>query len=257
LVTVAQAGSSEPRSAPLLCVEAVTRRFDDRVAVSSVSLTAQRGEIVGLLGPNGAGKTTLISMICGVLPPSSGRLLIAGHDVERAPVPAKRQLGMVPQELAIYDELSSLENLAYFAGLYRGLPDPSAAMERALRVAGLWDRRHDRVGTFSGGMKRRLNVACALVHAPALVVLDEPTVGVDPQSRTFIFDALVELRRNNTCILYTSHYMEEVEALCDRVAIMDHGEIIARGTVTELRAAHAAASLEAVFLQLTGRTLRE
>ncbi|MBK9071146.1 MAG: ABC transporter ATP-binding protein [Myxococcales bacterium] len=241
----------------LLVVEAVSRQFGARTAVAAVSLLARPGEIVGLLGPNGAGKTTLISMICGVLPPTNGRIAIGGFDVAQQPAEAKQRLGMVPQELAIYEELSSLQNLAYFASMYRDVADLPAAMQRALGIAGLWDRRHDRVSTFSGGMKRRLNVACALVHAPPLVVLDEPTVGIDPQSRAFIFDALTALRAAGTCILYTSHYMEEVEALCDRVAIMDHGALIAEGTVTELRLAHTAASLEGVFLQLTGRTLRE
>lgn len=247
----------EAVTAAVLDVANVRRVFGERQAVAGVSLTANHGEIVGLLGPNGAGKTTLISIICGVLPPTSGVVSILGIGIATAPLVAKQHIGMVPQELAIYEELSSWQNLAYFAAMYEGKGDLTAAMERALRIAGLSDRRHDRVSTFSGGMKRRLNVACALVHAPALVVLDEPTVGVDPQSRTFIFEALRDLRANGTCILYTSHYMEEVEALCDRVAIMDNGAVIAQGVIADLKATHAAASLEAVFLKLTGRTLRE
>lgn len=238
--------------AMVLDVRELQLNYGERKAVRGVSLSAAAGEIVGLLGPNGAGKTTLISAICGVLAPASGGVSIAGHDLLSRPLAAKRHLGLVPQELAIYEELSSEQNLAYFAAMYGG-----GDIARALRIAGLWERRRDRVSTFSGGMKRRLNVACALVHQPALLVLDEPTVGVDPQSRTFIFEALRALRAQATAIVYTSHYMEEVEALCDRVAIMDNGAIIAEGEVGALREAHAAASLEAVFLTLTGRMLRE
>ena len=233
------------------CVElrGLGKDYGARTAVTGVDLDVPRGVIYGLLGPNGAGKTTTISMIAGVVTPSRGTATVAGHPVGTAP--AKRAIGLCPQDLALYEDLTPLQNLTFFGKLFslRG-----AALHRAcdfaLDVAGLADRKHDAVKTFSGGMKRRLNLAAAILHEPTLLILDEPTVGVDPQSRRHLFDAIRALRVRGMTILYTSHYLEEVEELCERVAIMDHGKIIAEGTLAELLAAHGRAPV--VELELHG-----
>jgi len=221
------------------------KEYGERTAVRAIDLRVSRGEIFGLLGPNGAGKTTTISMACGVVPPTRGSVRIAGHDLRTATAAAKRAIGLVPQDLALYDELSPRQNLAFFGQLY-GLAGAALArrIDWALDVAKLADRAGDLVKTFSGGMKRRLNLAAGLIHEPTLLVLDEPTVGVDPQSRRHIFDSIRTLRDRGMTILYTSHYMEEVEELCDRVAIMDAGAIVASGTLTELLTQHDAGALE-------------
>ena len=219
----------------VLALEGLAKRFGDRVAVAQVDLTVQRGEILGLLGPNGAGKTTTISMTCGVLPPSAGTARIAGHDIRTEKAAAKRALGLVPQDLALYEDLSARQNLRFFGQLYgvRGA-ELDARTAWALGVAGLVDRADEIVKKFSGGMKRRLNLVASLIHKPMLLILDEPTVGVDPQSRRHIFDAIRALRGDGMTVVYTSHYIEEIEELCDRVAIMDAGRIVASGTIAEL-----------------------
>jgi ABC-2 type transport system ATP-binding protein len=227
----------------LLEVRGLGKDFGARTAVGEVDLTVLPGQIVGLLGPNGAGKTTTISMIAGVLTPSRGHATIAGHRIRAGAGgdsdEGQRALGLVPQELALYEPLTAVHNLEFFGSLY-GLHGDTLA-ERigwALGVVGLRERAGDRVATYSGGMKRRLNLAAGLLHRPRLLVLDEPTVGVDPQSRNHIFDTVRALRDDGLAVLYTSHYMEEVEELCDRVAIMDAGAIIAEGTLAELTARH-------------------
>jgi ABC-2 type transport system ATP-binding protein len=205
-------------------VERLRVTYGSVVAVNDVSFTAQPGEIFGLLGPNGAGKTTCISCISGLLKPTSGSVSVAGA------------LGVVPQEIALYDDLSAVENLSYWGGAQR--MRGHALNERVwelLEQTGLADRARGPVARFSGGMKRRLNFACGIVHRPKVLLLDEPTVGVDPQSRVRLLDLTRELARAGTAVLYTTHYMEEAESLCDRVAIMDHGRILAGGTLTELR----------------------
>jgi ABC-2 type transport system ATP-binding protein len=195
------------------------------VALDDLSFTARAGEIFGLLGPNGAGKTTCISCISGLLKPTSGRVAVTGA------------LGVVPQEIALYDDLSAAENLSYWGGAQRMRGRPLRdRVQDLLEQTGLADRAREPVARFSGGMKRRLNFACGIVHRPQVLLLDEPTVGVDPQSRVRLLDLTRELARTGTTVLYTTHYMEEAEALCDRVAIMDHGRILAGGTLTELRA---------------------
>jgi ABC-2 type transport system ATP-binding protein len=219
--------------------------YGDRTAVRALDLVVERGEILGLLGPNGAGKTTTISMVCGVVTPTRGRVVVSGTELAKQPRLAKAKLGYVPQDLALYEELSATQNLAYFAALY-GIRGALAA-ERvtwALGVVGLGDRANEVVKTYSGGMQRRLNIAAGLVHKPELLVLDEPTVGVDPQSRNHIFETVRMLRASGMTVIYTSHYMEEVEALCDRVAIMDDGAIAALGTIPELVATHAGKGVE-------------
>ena len=213
----------------MLCATGLVKRYGDHVAVDGVDLTLPQGACFGLLGPNGAGKTTTISMLVGILAPDAGTV-----EMDGAPVP-KARVGFVPQELALYDALSAEENLRFFGMLY----DLAGArlktrVDAVLDVANLRDRAKDRVGAFSGGMKRRLNIAVALLHDPDLVVLDEPTVGVDPQSRNAIFDALEALKAEGKTLLYTTHYMEEVERLCDRIAIMDGGRVVAEGTLAEL-----------------------
>ena len=225
----------------LLEVRGLGKDYGERTAVGAVDLDVEPGRIVGLLGPNGAGKTTTISMIAGVLTPSRGHAAIAGHRIG-AHDDARRAIGLVPQDLALYEPLTATQNLAFFGSLY-GLRG-GTLHERiawALGVVGLRDRAGDRVATYSGGMKRRLNLAAGLLHRPRLLVLDEPTVGVDPQSRNHIFDTVRALRADGLAVLYTSHYMEEVEELCDEVAIMDGGAIIADGTLAELTARHGGA----------------
>lgn len=222
-------------TAPLLEARDLLKSYAGRPAVAGISLALAPGEIFGLLGPNGAGKTTTVSMLCGLLPPDSGTVLVGGRAISGDADPAKRLIGLIPQEIALYDELSALANLRFFGALY-GLGGAAleSAIGSALELVGLADRARDLVKTMSGGMKRRLNLAGALLHDPAVLLLDEPTVGVDPQSRNAIFDNLEELRRRGKALLYTTHYMEEAERLCDRIAIVDSGRVIAEGTLREL-----------------------
>jgi ABC-2 type transport system ATP-binding protein len=207
------------------------------VAVDGVSFRAEAGAIFGLLGPNGAGKSTTIGCISGLLLPSAGQARVLGHDVAREPRAAKAALGVVPQELALYEEVSAHENLLFW-GEACGLT--GAELRRrvgeVLELVGLLDRAKVAVKKFSGGMKRRLNFACGVLHRPRVLLLDEPTVGVDPQSRVRLLDLVREQARQGACVLYTTHYLEEAQALCDRIGIIDHGRLIALGTLRELRA---------------------
>jgi ABC-2 type transport system ATP-binding protein len=213
----------------------LARSFGEVEAVRGVSLHIEEGETVGLLGPNGAGKTTTLSMLATLLGPSAGDADIFGTSLCRDAWSVRRLVGLAPQEVSLYPELTADENLHFFGRLYglEGIRIREGADE-LLDLVGLVPRRHDRVATYSGGMKRRLNLACSLLHAPRLLLLDEPTVGVDPQSRDRIFDAIRELARRGKTILYTTHYMEEAERLCDRIIIMDEGRIVAGGTLGEL-----------------------
>jgi ABC-2 type transport system ATP-binding protein len=207
------------------------------VAVDGVAFTARPGEVFGLLGPNGAGKSTTIGCISGLLTPTAGRIRVAGRDVVLEGTAARAALGVVPQELALYEDLSAEENLRYWAGAYglRG-DELRRRVADALEAAGLGDRAREPVRRFSGGMKRRLNFACGVAHRPPVLLLDEPTVGVDPQSRVRLLDLVRGQAGGGTCVLYTTHYMEEAQELCDRIAIMDRGRIAAQGTLAELRA---------------------
>jgi ABC-2 type transport system ATP-binding protein len=220
----------------MLEVRGLHKRYGKLVAVDEVSFEVRPGEMIGLLGPNGAGKTTTVSMIAGLLPPDRGEVRIEGSVVRSETDPVKRRMGLVPQDLALHDELSASENLQLFGALY-GLGGAAlrTAMGRALEIAGLADRAKDRVGTFSGGMKRRLNLAAALLHDPKILLLDEPTVGVDPQSRNAIFCNLEDLKAQRKTLVYTTHYMEEAERLCDRIIIVDHGKVIANDTLDAVR----------------------
>jgi ABC-2 type transport system ATP-binding protein len=219
----------------MLRAEGLHKRFGETVAVAGVSFDVADGEAVGLLGPNGAGKTTTVSMICGLVRPDAGTVLLDGKPILGDTDPVKRKLGLVPQELALYDELPAKENLRFFGSLYALERDAlETAIASALELVGLADRARDAVKTYSGGMKRRLNLAAALLHDPQILILDEPTVGVDPQSRNAIFDNLETLRGRGKSLVYTTHYMEEAERLCDRIVILDHGRVVANDSLREL-----------------------
>jgi len=220
----------------LLKVEGLSKTFGTIRAVDSVSFQVQPGEIYGLLGPNGAGKTTSISMISGLLKPEAGEVSIAGASFWSDPQKAKRIMGVVPQELALYEELSGRENLEFW-GRMAGLSsrDAKARTVELLEALTLTDRAKDPVKNYSGGMKRRINLGCALLHRPKLLLLDEPTVGIDPQARLNILEFIRNLCATGTAILYTTHYLEEAESLCQRIGIIDHGRILAEGTFSELQ----------------------
>ena len=248
----------------VLSVENLRKSFGDLVAVSDVSFAVAPGQLVGLLGPNGAGKTTTVSMIAGLVTPDDGGVRIDGRALTGDTDPLKRRIGLVPQDLALYDELTARENLRFFGALYRLRRDAlDAAIAASLELVGLTERARDRVKSFSGGMKRRLNLAAGLLHDPDVLLLDEPTVGVDPQSRNAIFENLEILKRRGKALLYTTHYMEEAERLADRIVVLDHGRVIADDTLAGLYAGVAGIaddrprSLESVFLTLTGRSLRD
>src|SRR3954467_14252674 len=240
---------------PMLQIAHLRKSFGPLVAVDDVSFKVERGTLVGLLGPNGAGKTTTVSMIAGLVSPEKGDVLVEGARLSGDTDPKKRRIGLVPQDLALYDELSARANLRFFGALYnlsgRALDE---AIASALGLVELADRAGDLVKTFSGGMKRRLNLAAGLLHDPDIVLLDEPTVGVDPQSRNAIFDNLETLKGRGKALLYTTHYMEEAERLADRIVVIDHGRVVANDTVKGVRslvpgaAGGAEASLETVFL---------
>lgn len=219
----------------LLEVKDVVKRYGDREALAGVSLTVQQGQTLGLLGPNGAGKSTLVSTICGLIRADSGDVFLSGAPMRSASMEHKRRIGLVPQDLALYEDLTAYENLRLFGGLYgltgKGLQD---RIHAALELVSLSDRAKDNPSDFSGGMKRRLNIAAAMLHNPDLLILDEPTVGVDPQSRNAIFDALEVLKDQGKSLIYTSHYMEEVERLADHLVIIDHGKVLADSAPSDL-----------------------
>jgi ABC-2 type transport system ATP-binding protein len=249
----------------LVALEHVSKSYGDRPALRGLSLTVKEGDALGLLGPNGAGKSTTMSLITGLLEPDAGTVRLFG-DQRPGDRATRARIGFAPQSLSLYPVLTAEENLTFFARMNgcsgERLRD---AVERGLRLAGLVERRRDRVATFSGGMQRRLNLACAVVHGPKLLLLDEPTVGVDPQSRAHLFECLKTLRAEGLTMIYSTHYMEEAETLCNRVAIVDQGRVLAEGTVKELVARHGGTervvsvgpNLETVFLNLTGRSLRD
>jgi ABC-2 type transport system ATP-binding protein len=220
----------------MLAVEGLVKNYRDFMAVDDVSFEAEAGSVFGLLGPNGAGKSTSINCISGLLTPTTGRILVSGHDIVKDGKAARQALGVVPQELALYEDLPAIDNLRFWGKAYglRGKVLESRVAE-VLAHIGLADRARDLPKEFSGGMKRRLNFGCGVVHQPKVLLLDEPTVGVDPQSRAKLFELVEAERDAGACVLYTTHYMEEAERLCDSLAIIDHGKIIAKGTVAELK----------------------
>ncbi len=220
---------------PVIDVDRLAKRFDDLVAVDEVSLHVDPGETYGLLGPNGAGKSTTISMIAGLLEPSAGTIRIGGEVMTTRSTKLRSRIGLVPQDLAIYPDLSGRENLRFFARLY-GLnrSETASRIDEVLAIIGLADRADDRAEDYSGGMKRRLNIGIGLLHHPSLLILDEPTVGVDPQSRNAILESVEHLAGEGMAVIYTTHYMEEAERLCDRIGIIDQGKLMAEGTRREL-----------------------
>ena len=228
---------SDANPSDIVRVDGLVKRFGDMIAVDGVSLSIAEGSIFGLLGPNGAGKTTTISMISCLLAPDEGDVVVDGHSVRTQSAAVLRVLGVVPQEIALYPTLTAAENLRFWGRMY-GLSGKalSDAIEYGLKMAGLEEQAKQRIETFSGGMKRRINIAAGILHRPRVLLMDEPTVGIDPQSRNHILDTVRELNREGMTVLYTSHYMEEVEALCDSIAIVDHGRVIAQGSLEELRA---------------------
>lgn len=249
----------------LVQVTELVKTFGKNEAVKGVSFTISKGEIFGLLGPNGAGKSTSINMMCGYLEPTSGDTVIDGLSVAKEPMKVKHIIGVVPQEIALYKDLNSMENLEFFGELYDlSAKERKERAEDILQFVGLYERRKEHIKNFSGGMQRRINMAIAMIHQPNFLLMDEPTVGVDPQSRENIFDTIEKLRDQGTTILYTTHYMEEAERLCNHIAIMDEGQIIAMGTLEQLlalsdqtREVYRPHGLQELFIQLTGKTLRD
>jgi len=247
----------------ILEAKQLRKSFGQLVAVNEVSLALDAGKLVGLLGPNGAGKTTTVSMIAGLVTPDRGEVLVDGRRLTGDTDPGKRRIGLVPQDVALYEELTARENLRFFGALYNlsGAVLESATAA-ALALVGLTERARDAVQTFSGGMKRRLNLAAGILHDPDVLLLDEPTVGVDPQSRNAIFDNLELLKQRGKALLYTTHYMEEAERLADRIVVIDHGNVVADDTLDGLQmrlgpAGGGRVNLETVFMTLTGRSLRD
>lgn len=218
-------------------VKNVTKRFDDKLVTDNISLNIEEGEIFGLLGPNGAGKSTLINIIVGLIEKDKGSISICGMDISKEPLKTKRLIGLVPQEIALFEGLNARDNLEYFGGLYglRG-KELKERINEALSIVALDKEDKKQVKKYSGGMKRRLNIAAALMHHPKVIIMDEPTVGVDPQSRNYIFEMIKRINKERkTTIIYTSHYMEEIEELCSRVFILDSGKEVALGTKEELK----------------------
>lgn len=217
-------------------IKNLVKRYKDFIAVDNLSLNINEGEIFGLLGPNGAGKTTTINTILGLTKKQSGDIKIFGKDMDKYEKEIKRNIGVVPQDIAIFNDLKAYENVELFGRLYglRG-KELKDNVEEALEFTGLSDRKNDFPGKYSGGMQRRLNIACAIVHKPKLIIMDEPTVGIDPQSRNHILESVKKLNKSGSTIIYTSHYMEEIEELCTDITIMDHGKVIARGSKDELK----------------------
>lgn len=218
----------------VVTIKELVKKYKDNIAVDNITLNIQKGEIYGLLGPNGAGKSTIINIISGILNPTYGEVKIFGQNTNKKEV--KKQIGLIPQNLAIYEDYTAYENIKLFAKLY-GLRGSTLeeSIKSVLEFTGLSDVANNRAKTFSGGMMRRLNIACGIVHKPKLIIMDEPTVGIDAQSRNHILNSIKKLNEQGTTIIYTSHYMEEVEEICTRIGIIDHGQIIAQGTNEELK----------------------
>ena len=239
-------------------IDGLTKKYQDVTAIDNLSLVINSGELFGLLGPNGSGKTTTINCLSGLVKPTKGRMRVAGFDVETETQRVRQLLGVSPQETAVYSYLSGRENIELFGSLYSIPKDQlKQNMDYVIEKVGLAEDAKRRVGKYSGGMKRRVNMAMALVQDPKIVFLDEPTVTMDPQSRRATWDFIRELRTKGKTIILTTHYMEEAEELCDRIGIIDHGKLIELGTPAELKSKHGAKTLEDVFINITGRRIRE
>jgi len=217
-------------------IKNLVKKFNDIAAVDNISLEIEEGEVYGLLGPNGAGKSTTINMLCGLIRADAGDISIMDKSINKNKLFVKGNIGIVPQDIAIYEELTAYDNVKFFAGLYgfRG-KELKERVEEALEFVGLLDKSKNYPMEFSGGMKRRLNIACAIAHKPKLIIMDEPTVGIDPQSRNHILESVKKLNKMGSTIIYTSHYMEEIEAICTKIGIIDHGKLIIEGTKQELK----------------------
>ena len=245
----------------LLAVKDVTKKFGGKTVVSHMNFSNNKGEMIGFIGPNGAGKSTTINMISTILAVDHGRILFKGKDISSDSSNYKNSLGVVPQDLAIYEDLNAYDNVEFFCSLY-GIRDKmlKCKVEQALCFVGLWDRRKDLPSKFSGGMKRRLNIACAIAHEPQLLIMDEPTVGIDPQSRNHILEAVRKLNAKGTTVIYTSHYMEEIDALCNRIILIDKGQILEDLPKKDYESKYKSVgcnTLEDIFLYTTGTDLRD
>ena len=246
----------------ILKTKDLTKKYNNKAVVDGLNLEIKKGEVFGLLGPNGAGKSTTMNMICSIVKPTAGTIELLGKNPFKQKKEVIHKIGYIPQELAIHGNLKAWENVELFTSLY-GIKGEALkqSISESLEYVGLLEKKNEFAKNFSGGMKRRLNIACAIGHKPDLLIFDEPTVGIDPQSRNFILEKIKESNKNGATVIYTSHYMEEVEAICTRIAIMDNGKIIACGTSEELKRLVTNGSeditLEEVFLTLTGKSLRD
>ncbi|WP_167957175.1 ABC transporter ATP-binding protein [Anaerosporobacter faecicola] len=245
----------------LFHIQNLQKSYDGKEILKGLTIPVYAGDMIGLLGPNGAGKSTMTKIIGGIEQKDAGTLLFHGKDVHKNPREFKRKLGIVPQEIALYEELSAYENIQFFASLY-GLNGTKREkkIEEVLRFVGLWERRKETPAKYSGGMKRRLNIACSVVHDPEILIMDEPTVGIDPQSRNHIMNLIRSLQAAGTTVIYISHYIEEIEELCNRVIIMDHGQILVDEEKEALKKRYVEQGmdhLESIFLSITGTQLRD
>lgn len=245
----------------LLQIENLSKTYGEKTVVSKINFTVHQGDILGMIGPNGAGKSTTINMITTIEPLTIGNVLFEGKVITQHDKHFKHALGVVPQDLAIYEDLNAYNNVRFFCSLYglKGIK-LNTCVEEALRFVGLWEHRKEYPSKFSGGMKRRLNIACAIAHQPKILIMDEPTVGIDPQSRNHIMETIKTLNKRGTTVIYTSHYMEEVDTLCNRIVVMDQGTIIEDLEKEAYKAKYQALgceSLEDIFLHLTGTDLRD
>lgn len=237
----------------MITTQNLRKSYKNRPAVKGISLQIQKGEFYGLLGPNGAGKTTTISLLSTILKPDEGEIFFKGKNINRKKEKSKQIIGVVPQEITLYEDLSAYRNLLFWGGMYQ-VPAKQLRhqIDETLKLFGLFERKNDRIRTYSGGMKRRINIAAALLHRPEILFMDEPTVGIDPQSRNLIFEVVEKLHQQGLTIIYTTHYMEEAERLCDRIGIIDNGKIIAEGTLNQLKQSSGLKEVIAVdFEQLT------
>jgi len=243
-----------------IVVEQLTKRYAGATvdSVNKVALSIKNGVKYGVLGPNGAGKTTLISMLCGLLEPTSGQISYWNEPLDKGFKNIKVKIGFVPQDFAFYQELTPVQNLEYFGAMYKlNASQIATRTDHILRVLGLEDVKHKKIETFSGGMKRRVNLAIGIIHEPSVLFLDEPTVGVDIQSKAAIIRFLNELNANGMTIVYTSHHLEEAEEFCDQIALIDLGKIIMKGNTKELLTSHQASGLKELFLKYTGEAYRD
>lgn len=245
----------------LLQIENLCKHYGEKTIVSEVNFNVKEGDILGFIGPNGAGKSTIINIISTIEPSDNGEILFQGKDIRKQEKYFKQSLGIVPQDLALYEDLNAYDNVRFFCSLYNLKGDElTGSVKEALEFVGLWDRRKDYPSKFSGGMKRRLNIACAIAHHPKILIMDEPTVGIDPQSRNNILETIKILNKRGTTVIYTSHYMEEIEALCNRIVLLDKGIVIEDLDKDAYKSKYEALgykTLEDIFLNLTGTDLRD